>query len=180
MFSQSLQDVGKSILESYSRVLESLAFNIVARIEDLLYVDDITKQSDKLSSSLPKVSLISHRKISVPFAVPLSGTPYRTASATPDFSPSKLISPARGERIPFLGGGNCNKPPRRGLGVKRALTNYLGGDAKMKNCGNILESLGSISNRITEGTASSISRLSVEGKEQSSVQNECRQARMDR
>ncbi|KAK4487427.1 hypothetical protein RD792_005938, partial [Penstemon davidsonii] len=33
------KDVGKSILESYSRVLESLAFNIVARIEDLLYVD---------------------------------------------------------------------------------------------------------------------------------------------
>ncbi|KAF2306221.1 hypothetical protein GH714_015849 [Hevea brasiliensis] len=33
------KDVGKSILESYSRVLESLAFNIIARI-DLLYVDD--------------------------------------------------------------------------------------------------------------------------------------------
>ncbi|KAF2318982.1 hypothetical protein GH714_012143 [Hevea brasiliensis] len=34
------KDVGKSILESYSRVLESLAFNTVARIDDLLYVDD--------------------------------------------------------------------------------------------------------------------------------------------
>lgn len=39
-----LQDVGQSILESYSRVMESLAFNIVARIDDLLYVDDATKQ----------------------------------------------------------------------------------------------------------------------------------------
>lgn len=38
-----LQDVGKSILESYSRVMESLAFNIMARIVDLLYVDDATK-----------------------------------------------------------------------------------------------------------------------------------------
>lgn len=38
------KDVGQSILESYSRVMESLAFNIVARIDDLLYVDDATKQ----------------------------------------------------------------------------------------------------------------------------------------
>ncbi|XAR64241.1 hypothetical protein NMG60_11024507 [Bertholletia excelsa] len=38
------KDVGQSILESYSRVMESLAFNIMARIDDLLYVDDATKQ----------------------------------------------------------------------------------------------------------------------------------------
>ncbi|KAF2296172.1 hypothetical protein GH714_036474 [Hevea brasiliensis] len=54
------KDVGKSILESYSRVLESLAFNIVARIDDLLYVDDLTKHSDKLS--VPQsVSLLTRR-----------------------------------------------------------------------------------------------------------------------
>ena len=34
-----LQDVGQAILESYSRVLEGLAFNIVAWIEDVLFVD---------------------------------------------------------------------------------------------------------------------------------------------
>lgn len=34
-----LQDVGKAILESYSRVLEGLAFNIVAWIEDVQHVD---------------------------------------------------------------------------------------------------------------------------------------------
>ncbi|MED6121740.1 Rop guanine nucleotide exchange factor 3, variant 2 [Stylosanthes scabra] len=33
------KDVGKAILESYSRVLEGLAFNIVAWVEDVLYVD---------------------------------------------------------------------------------------------------------------------------------------------
>ncbi|XP_027927058.1 rop guanine nucleotide exchange factor 3-like isoform X1 [Vigna unguiculata] len=33
------RDVGKAVLESYSRVLESLAFNVVAWIEDVLYVD---------------------------------------------------------------------------------------------------------------------------------------------
>ncbi|GFP87636.1 rop guanine nucleotide exchange factor 5 [Phtheirospermum japonicum] len=163
---QCNKDVGKSILESYSRVLESLAFNIVARIEDLLYVDDINKQSDKLSSVL-----MSHRKMAVPFPLPVSGTPGRTAYSTPNFSPAPLISPARGagERTPFLG-ANCNKLPRRGLGVKRALTNYLGGR----------EGPGSVSNRITttEGTASS--RLSTEGKEQASVRRESRARQMDR
>ncbi|CAN4094048.1 unnamed protein product [Withania somnifera] len=38
------RDVGHSILESYSRVLESLAFNLMARIEDLLYVDDASRR----------------------------------------------------------------------------------------------------------------------------------------
>ncbi|XP_059457447.1 rop guanine nucleotide exchange factor 3 isoform X2 [Corylus avellana] len=33
------KDVGKAILESYSRVLEGVAFNIVAWIEDVLHVD---------------------------------------------------------------------------------------------------------------------------------------------
>lgn len=31
-------------MESYSRVIESLAFNLMARIDDLLYVDDATKK----------------------------------------------------------------------------------------------------------------------------------------
>lgn len=148
----------------------------MARIEDLLYVDDINKQSEKLSS----MSLISHKKVSMPFHVPVSGTPFRSAYSTPSFSPAPLISPARGERTPFLGGngnGNCNKPPRRGLGVKRALTNYLGGESKAKNCSNILHGLGSVSNRIGEGTTASISRLSIENKDHSSVHT---QSQMDR
>ncbi|KAH7577932.1 hypothetical protein ACOSP7_000987 [Xanthoceras sorbifolium] len=36
---QHNQDVGQAVLESYSRVLEGLAFNIVAWIEDVLYVE---------------------------------------------------------------------------------------------------------------------------------------------
>lgn len=35
-----VQDVGKSILESYSRVLESLASNTISRIEDIIHVDN--------------------------------------------------------------------------------------------------------------------------------------------
>ncbi|PUZ37387.1 hypothetical protein GQ55_9G114900 [Panicum hallii var. hallii] len=40
---EGLLDVGKSILESYSRVLESLASSIIARIDDRLNVDELSK-----------------------------------------------------------------------------------------------------------------------------------------
>ncbi|CAN1797839.1 Rop guanine nucleotide exchange factor 5 [Linum perenne] len=127
------KDVGKSILESYARVLESLAFNIVARIDDLLYVDDLTKRSDKLS-------MTGHKKVSYPF----SGTPCRTTFSTPSRSPIPLISPGRGERTPFVNTTNTvvtttnsRNNHRRGFGVKKALTNYLGVDTKSKAlCGN--------------------------------------------
>ncbi|XP_065871050.1 rop guanine nucleotide exchange factor 5-like [Euphorbia lathyris] len=137
------KDVGKSILESYSRVLESLAFNIVARIDDLLYVDDLTKHSDKLSVSA--VSVIAHKKVTIPKSVPVSGTPYRPTFGTPSYSPVPLISPARGERTPFLPNttipNNTSKPPRRGFGVRRVLSNYLGVDTKAKICGNTADGL---------------------------------------
>ncbi|XP_062148669.1 rho guanine nucleotide exchange factor 8 isoform X2 [Alnus glutinosa] len=37
------KDIGQAILESYSRIIESLAFNVMSRIEDVLYVDSLTK-----------------------------------------------------------------------------------------------------------------------------------------
>ncbi|OUZ99974.1 PRONE domain [Macleaya cordata] len=37
------RDVGQSILESYSRILESLAFTVMSRIEDVLYADSLTQ-----------------------------------------------------------------------------------------------------------------------------------------
>ncbi|WJX30075.1 Rop guanine nucleotide exchange factor 9 [Trifolium repens] len=37
------KDVGQAILESYSRVIESLAYTVLSRIEDVLYVDSMTK-----------------------------------------------------------------------------------------------------------------------------------------
>ncbi|CAH2069145.1 unnamed protein product [Thlaspi arvense] len=40
------KDVGKAVLESYSRVLEGLAFNIVAWIDDVLYVDKTIRGSE--------------------------------------------------------------------------------------------------------------------------------------
>nr|TKS14754.1 hypothetical protein D5086_0000039230 [Populus alba] len=47
------KDVGQSILESYSRVTESLAFNIMARIDDVLFVDDATKQCAAAGIHIP-------------------------------------------------------------------------------------------------------------------------------
>ena len=40
------QDIGQSILESYSRVLESLSYNIIVHTDDFLYVNDLTKHSE--------------------------------------------------------------------------------------------------------------------------------------
>lgn len=116
-----------------------MAFNIVARIDDLLYVDDITKHTDKLTSA-PNVSVMAHKKVSKLTSVPPSCTPYGSAFSTPSFSPAPLVSPARGlDRTPFVN-REIGKPPKRGLGVKRVLTNYLGGgELKAKNCSNLIE-----------------------------------------
>ncbi|KAJ0765142.1 putative PRONE domain, Rop guanine nucleotide exchange factor [Helianthus annuus] len=78
------KDVGKSILESYSRVLESLAFNITARIDDLLYVDDLARHSDKFSS-MSNRDIVSKTIVGKPYSVT---TPYKTAFTTPTLSPS--------------------------------------------------------------------------------------------
>ena len=43
MFLLVTQDVGQAILESYSRILESLAFTVMSRIEDVLYADYVTQ-----------------------------------------------------------------------------------------------------------------------------------------
>lgn len=39
----ALQDVGHALLESYSRILESLAHTVLSRIEDVLYADSLAQ-----------------------------------------------------------------------------------------------------------------------------------------
>lgn len=137
------------MLESYSRVLESMAFNIVARIDDLLYVDDLTKQSERFAlvpttTTTTTVKVVSQqKKVTRPHAVSVSGTvtPHKAAFSRPSFSPASvpLISPARGERTPFLH-NNSIKPHRRGFAVRRVLSNYLGVETKTtKICSNSTE-----------------------------------------
>ncbi|XP_051130572.1 rop guanine nucleotide exchange factor 7-like isoform X2 [Andrographis paniculata] len=53
------KDVGKSILESYSRVVKSMAFNIVARIDDVVSVHNLSKHSDQVVS-ISKIGTITH------------------------------------------------------------------------------------------------------------------------
>lgn len=135
----------------------------MARIDDLLYVDELTKQSDSLLST-PKVSKITQKKGGIPYSVSISGTPYGTAFTTPSFSPAPVAvpSPSKVERTPFLSRNNNAKPPRRGLGVKRVLTNYLGGDARVKSCGNIFETLSSVSNKNGEVMIASATDSNIE------------------
>ena len=93
-----MQDVGQSILESYSRVLESLAFTIIARIDDVLYANDLVKRS-LAPQSLAKDGSMSRRigfssrrarsNESKRFAT-LSST-YATPSISPSCSP--VVSP---------------------------------------------------------------------------------------
>ena len=119
-----------------------MAFNIVARIDDLLYVDDLTKHSDRFPLAPTTVNVVSQQRVSSrPFSVSVSGTPHKAGVGTPSFSPAPLISPARGERTPFLNNNNNNsiKPHRRGFGVRRVLSNYLGVETKTKICSNSAE-----------------------------------------
>lgn len=86
------KDVGQSILESYSRVMESLAFNIMARIDDVIFVDDATKScvgSESVSifnrgggGGLP----VQKRMSPSPFSIQHS--PYSSPFATPTFCSS--------------------------------------------------------------------------------------------
>ncbi|XP_007013139.2 PREDICTED: rho guanine nucleotide exchange factor 8 [Theobroma cacao] len=46
------RDVGQAILESYSRILESLAHTVMSRIEDVLYADSLTQTSSPARSDM--------------------------------------------------------------------------------------------------------------------------------
>ncbi|CAK9184475.1 unnamed protein product [Ilex paraguariensis] len=144
------KDVGKSILESYSRVLESLAFNIVARIDDLLYVDELTKHSDQCLA-ISKVGMVAHQNVRIPYAAPILSTPYKTAFTTPSFSPSQRISSTKAERSPFL---DSTKLPHHGVSVKKVLTDYLSIDTKGNIYSNQIEGSNSFSSTTQKTSAS--------------------------
>ncbi|GLT42983.1 hypothetical protein SLA2020_169600 [Shorea laevis] len=90
------RDVGQSILESYSRVMESLAFNIMARIDDVLYVDDAIKrcaaaESISLFSRGGLSGLPIQKRIS-PSPFSIQHTPYASPFATPTFCSSTPLT----------------------------------------------------------------------------------------
>ncbi|XP_004249581.1 rop guanine nucleotide exchange factor 7 isoform X2 [Solanum lycopersicum] len=152
------KDVGKSILESYSRVLESLAFNIIARVDDLLYADDLNKHSDQFVP-ISKVGIIAHKSMGTPLSVPVNGTPYKTAFTTPSFSPSQHISPAKGDRSKMFEG---SKLSTRGFGVKKVLTDYLSIDSNGKDDFKRSDSCSSTSQDVSATASSRSSECSRE------------------
>lgn len=120
-FAFFLQDVGQSILESYSRVMESLAFNIMARIDDILYVDDAVKQSVASESmrlfsrsglgGLPLQKKMSPSPFSIhhtPFASPLA-TPTLFSSTPQGGSPGRTPLPLNKTRFKEVPGQNSER-----------------------------------------------------------------------
>ncbi|XP_074591025.1 rop guanine nucleotide exchange factor 1-like [Curcuma longa] len=98
------KDVGHSILESYSRVMESLAFNIMARIDDLIFVDDATKNC----STAEAVSIFNRggsglpvQKKILPSPFSIQKTPHSSPFATPTYSSTSVSgSPGRLQASP--------------------------------------------------------------------------------
>ncbi|KAF0910697.1 hypothetical protein E2562_004689 [Oryza meyeriana var. granulata] len=102
------KDVGQSILESYSRVLESLAFNIIARIDDVIYVDDATKKSaaaESVSIFNRGIGLPVQKRIS-PSPFSIQNTPYASPFATPTFCSSTPVTGSPGRVQPPLNKNN--------------------------------------------------------------------------
>ncbi|CAO2195262.1 unnamed protein product [Urochloa humidicola] len=123
------KDVGKSILEGYSRVLESLASNIVTRIDDLLNIDELNRHAEQFSATGDADCKIACSQATVPsFPVPASGTPFMTAYATPSFSPAQLASPSKKERTSLTPGRRSQHS--RSAGAKKALTDHIGTEVK--------------------------------------------------
>lgn len=123
------QDVGKSILESYSRVLESLASNIVTRIDDLLNIDELNRHAEHFTATGDADCKIACSKTAVPsFPVPASGTTFMTAYATPSFSPVQLASPSKKERTSLNPGRRSQHS--RGAGTQKGLTDHVGTEIK--------------------------------------------------
>ncbi|GER57239.1 Rop guanine nucleotide exchange factor [Striga asiatica] len=107
---QHNKDVGRSILESYSRALETLALNILARFDDLLYVDDLSRSSAHrhVAQSVPRLSTMS---------APTS-SPY---FSSPACSPLLIFSPGKGDKSPFA----TKKPTKRSLQGRASLKRVL-------------------------------------------------------
>jgi hypothetical protein len=80
--------VGQAILESYSRVIESLAYTVLSRIEDVLYVDSMTK-NPSLAVSGRRFSLDSLQVTEQTSPHSEDGVRSMTSSGTP---PSMTLS----------------------------------------------------------------------------------------
>ncbi|KAF8663769.1 hypothetical protein HU200_055095 [Digitaria exilis] len=58
---QENRDVGFALLESYSRVLESLAYNVMSRIEDVIQADNLAREKAKRDAPPPEEAAAGRR-----------------------------------------------------------------------------------------------------------------------
>ncbi|XP_030487951.1 rop guanine nucleotide exchange factor 12 [Cannabis sativa] len=85
------KDVGYAILESYSRVIESLASTVMSRIEDVLYADSVAQNpssansNGRLSMSSSPISLTQMSQTSEDEAEKLSSSDTPTSMTLSDF-----------------------------------------------------------------------------------------------
>ncbi|KAE8658150.1 Rop guanine nucleotide exchange factor 9 [Hibiscus syriacus] len=63
---QENRDVGLAILESYSRVLESLAYSVMSRIEDVLHADALTRTSSPAPSPMSNIDALRSSAAEIP------------------------------------------------------------------------------------------------------------------
>ncbi|KAG5225685.1 rop guanine nucleotide exchange factor [Salix suchowensis] len=66
------KDVGQAILESYSRIIESLAYAILSKIEDVLYADSVAQSPQSEANQKPEEELDSSTSAETPTSLTLS------------------------------------------------------------------------------------------------------------
>lgn len=109
----------------------------MARIDDLVYADDLMRHSDHFS----KVGgMIARKSGMFPYLLPVTATPYKTAFATPNFSPAQransMTSRVDWSPLVKVNSGSRSQPRHaHGPAVKMVLTDYLNIDVKGKSCG---------------------------------------------
>lgn len=121
-----LQDVGQSILESYSRVMESLAFNIMARIDDVLYVDDAIKrcvEAETISLFNRGLGGLPIQKRMSPSPFSIHHSPFASPFATPTFCSSTPIGGSPGRASPTVKRSNVKEA---GQADKERIWSYAG------------------------------------------------------
>ncbi|KAJ7549901.1 hypothetical protein O6H91_07G074000 [Diphasiastrum complanatum] len=124
------RDVGQSILESYSRVLESLAFNIISRIDDVIYTDDLTKNDLGPPVSVNRGAASMLKRGSGRYSL-LSNTPYATPFASPSESPRHLS--AISEKVSSSAFAGRFGMLSRAISGREALTGYPIGETNSEN-----------------------------------------------
>ncbi len=113
MNSLVLQDVGLSILESYSRVMKGLAFNILARTDDILYVDGAVKLQQAAAGS---ASPYAHGRLGSGFPKQVQISPGLSSISKEPSASFSMRAMSYLHAVPVSTGQRTPYPLRRNLG----------------------------------------------------------------